>query len=207
MEASSGPPIGPTLGQYGIPAAQFRKDFNERTAIFNADVRLSVTIEPYKSGTYHFDAHTPTTTFFIKRCVKSHRPGKSMPLPGFLHMRNKFIEKRLSISSRRRRFDRKLRFNVITVYLIYELLMYRNKYELLKLPIASGFKRVLGSLKSMGVYILAQLLHAVSVDNVIYHPSRIVWLTMTPGDICLPHSRQYFIHPLHHSLTRLHWVD
>ena len=99
--ASSGPPIGPTLGQYGIPAAQFCKDFNERTVIFKKHVELKVVIYLYRSGIYTFELDFPTATFFFKRLLRiSLCTGK----PGhILSRRKEFVESLAAATSTSRR--------------------------------------------------------------------------------------------------------
>lgn len=47
-QASLQPPIGPILGQYGIPGAKFCQDFNEQTKIYDQDIILSVKIKLLK---------------------------------------------------------------------------------------------------------------------------------------------------------------
>jgi large subunit ribosomal protein L11 len=64
--ANSGPPIGPILGQYGIPAAPFCSEFNERTSIFRRKREILVTIYLYRSGLYDFCLGLPSTCSLLK---------------------------------------------------------------------------------------------------------------------------------------------
>ena len=43
-KASMQPPVGPILGQYGIPAAKFCQDFNDTTKNYSDDLILRVNI-------------------------------------------------------------------------------------------------------------------------------------------------------------------
>lgn len=110
--ATSGPPIGPALGQCGIPAAPFCKEFNERTLIFKSDVVLFVTLYLFISGEYNFDIRLPSTSFFLMRAVNLK---KGCSKPGFF-----FSES--SILKCRRFFGR---YRYITPYILYEIFLYK----------------------------------------------------------------------------------
>ena len=65
--AVAGPPIGATLGQYGIPAGLFCKMFNDRTSHINTDILLNISLFLTVGGEYKFHINLPTTSFFFKR--------------------------------------------------------------------------------------------------------------------------------------------
>ncbi len=141
--AISGPPIGPTLGQYGIPAAPFCKLFNERTENLLPDVELEVTIFLLITGEYRFNIHLPVLTFFIKRGLSigfaNSRPGYVLTKPGHAS-----------------RYNKKLSNNIlITRFIMYEIFLYKEMTDEHYLDIK--FKQLLsrskGTLKSMGIHI------------------------------------------------------
>jgi large subunit ribosomal protein L11 len=69
MSATSGPPIGPVLGQYAIPISKFCSEFNERTKLFNDGVEIFVTIFHYADGHYTFELATPISSMCFKRAA------------------------------------------------------------------------------------------------------------------------------------------
>lgn len=66
-EASMGPPIGPALGQRGIKAIDFCKQFNEQSlAIFRKGTPLRCIVSTTPDRKFSFRAKTPTTTHLLK---------------------------------------------------------------------------------------------------------------------------------------------
>lgn len=147
MNASSGPPIGSNLGQYGIPAAQFCKDFNERTSIFNEKIPLLVTIFLFQSGTYEFLIELPATSFFLKRALNLDKCPKK---PGSVKCGKKWKLEGVPSSYKKSR----LRHKAINGFMIYEILKFRMRFEVSQLPTRSEFKRGKGTIDSMGIHIL-----------------------------------------------------
>lgn len=73
--ATTGPPLGPLLGQFGVNTPSFCKQFNEATSIFsslikNKVVMLSVKILIYDDKTIGFQVEKPHTSFLIKQLRK-----------------------------------------------------------------------------------------------------------------------------------------
>lgn len=139
MSATSGPPIGPVLGQCGIPAGPFCKDFNERSEIFNNNVLLFVTIKLMITNEYIFDIELPNMSFFFKRAVYLTK-GRSKP--GYIF--NSEIK-----------FNRykKTSYKVITPFILYEILLYKYiKYGYGYLN-KNSLKKNLGTLNSIGIFI------------------------------------------------------
>lgn len=73
--ATTGPPLGPLLGQFGVNTPSFCKQFNEATSIFsslikNKVVMLSVKILIYDDKTLAFQIQKPHTSFLIKQLRK-----------------------------------------------------------------------------------------------------------------------------------------
>lgn len=133
--AVSGPPIGATLGQYGIPAGAFCKTFNERTSYINTDVLLNVSLFLTVSGEYKFHINLPTSSFFFKRSLQV---DSGLQKPGIL-----------------KNFLLNLKKPIVSPYMIYEVFLYKESIVLTSIDsIKSIVKKNGGSLKSMGFQIL-----------------------------------------------------
>jgi large subunit ribosomal protein L11 len=65
-EANPAPPVGPALGQHGIPIMDFVKKFNEATAS-QKGIIVPVVITVYADRTYEFVVKTPPTSVLIKK--------------------------------------------------------------------------------------------------------------------------------------------
>ncbi len=59
--ATPAPPIGPTIGQAGIPIGTFVTEFNERTKDMIGMGKVSVKLRVFEDRTYEFEAKTPLT--------------------------------------------------------------------------------------------------------------------------------------------------
>lgn len=69
--ATTGPPLGPLLGQFGVNTPSFCKQFNDATSIFSSVAKsklilLSVKIIIYDDKTLGFVITKPQTSFLIK---------------------------------------------------------------------------------------------------------------------------------------------
>ena len=65
-KATPQPPIGPALGQYGIPIPNFTKEFNERTKNQMGYI-IPVVITVYADRTFSFICKTPPAAVLIKK--------------------------------------------------------------------------------------------------------------------------------------------
>ncbi len=59
--ATPAPPVGPAIGQAGIPIAAFVTEFNDRTKGMMGMGKVSVKLRVFEDRTYEFDAKTPLT--------------------------------------------------------------------------------------------------------------------------------------------------
>ena len=65
--ATTGQPVGPLLGQYGIPVMPFCKEFNKRTSMFHSDVVVFVVMKLFLDNSYTFVIKSPSTSFLLIR--------------------------------------------------------------------------------------------------------------------------------------------
>jgi ribosomal protein L11 len=138
--ASSGPPIGPILGQCGIPAAPFCKEFNERTSILKDNTLVQVKLFVFINGEYNFDVTFPPNSYFLKKIVDLNLGFSN---PGYIYSDLQEM--------RTKGFYAKYRY--ITPYLLYELLLYKKNHGFLKnSQFYSHYKKLIGTLKSMGIF-------------------------------------------------------
>lgn len=67
-EATPAPPVGPALGQHGLPIMEFVKEFNARTAKMKGNV-LPVVITVYIDRTFSFITKKPPVAEMIKKAI------------------------------------------------------------------------------------------------------------------------------------------
>lgn len=67
-QATPAPPVGPTLGQYGVQPGDFCKRFNDMTKS-KPGVKLRCTISLYTDRTYSIEVKSPLTSFLIKQAA------------------------------------------------------------------------------------------------------------------------------------------
>lgn len=66
-EAAAVPPLGPTLGQYGIPIMRFCDQFNLISKKLKKKTELLVLLFQTYDNAFFFEIHPPTTSFLLKR--------------------------------------------------------------------------------------------------------------------------------------------
>jgi len=64
-QANPAPPVGPALGQYGVPIQEFTSQFNERTKE-RMGIKLPVVITVYDDRSFEFIVKQPPASTLIK---------------------------------------------------------------------------------------------------------------------------------------------
>ncbi len=97
--ATAAPPVGPALGQHGLPIMDFVKSFNERTADQKGSV-LPVVITVYEDRTFSFIVKKPPVAELIKKALNiakgSKEPGKQTVAKLNRDQAKKIAEEKLS---------------------------------------------------------------------------------------------------------------
>lgn len=76
-EATAAPPVGPALGQHGLPIMDFVKAFNEKSAKQKGDI-LPVVITVFENRTFSFIIKKPPVSEMIKK-ILGIKKGSSKP--------------------------------------------------------------------------------------------------------------------------------
>jgi large subunit ribosomal protein L11 len=76
-KATPAPPVGPALGQHGVPLMDFCKEFNARTAPMG-DAIIPVVLTVFEDRSFDFITKTPLTSYLIKKAIKIDK-GSSVP--------------------------------------------------------------------------------------------------------------------------------
>ncbi|OGH13645.1 MAG: 50S ribosomal protein L11 [Candidatus Levybacteria bacterium RIFCSPHIGHO2_01_FULL_37_33] len=78
-EATPAPPVGPALGQHGLPIMEFVKAFNEKTAEMKGTI-IPAVITVYEDRTFSFITKKPPVAEMIKKAIGkekgSQKPGR-----------------------------------------------------------------------------------------------------------------------------------
>lgn len=78
-EATPAPPVGPALGQHGLPIMEFVKAFNEKTEEQKGTI-IPAVITVYEDRTFSFITKKPPVAEMIKKAIGrekgSQKPGK-----------------------------------------------------------------------------------------------------------------------------------
>lgn len=67
-EATAGPPLGPALGQHGLPIMDFVKAFNDKTQDQKGNI-LPVVINVFEDRTFSFITKQPPAAEMIKKAL------------------------------------------------------------------------------------------------------------------------------------------
>ncbi|MBI3955671.1 50S ribosomal protein L11 [Candidatus Gottesmanbacteria bacterium] len=73
-EATAAPPVGPALGQHGLPIMEFIKAYNEKTAKMKGDI-IPAVITVYVDRTFSFITKLPPVAAMIKKMLKLDKGG------------------------------------------------------------------------------------------------------------------------------------
>lgn len=76
-QANPAPPVGPALGQYGVPIQDFTSQFNERTKD-QMGVKLPVVITVYEDRSFEFIVKQPPASTLIKNKLNL-KSGSAIP--------------------------------------------------------------------------------------------------------------------------------
>ena len=68
--ATPAPPVGPALGQHGLPIMEFVKAFNDKTADQKGNI-LPVVITVFEDRTFSFITKKPPVAEMIKKAISS----------------------------------------------------------------------------------------------------------------------------------------
>lgn len=158
-KATSGPPLGPILGQCGIPAAPFCILFNERTnSFFKKTIYLDVHVYIFSNGDYDFDIKFPHNSYLLKKLIdRKHFSGT----PGFiftnLALEQKIIAKKKKRSKKKTKvrsiYTKYIVNRCVTPFIIYEFFLYQCLHRTdFTTQVAFSFcSNIKGFLKSAGI--------------------------------------------------------
>lgn len=70
QSATSGPPLGPALGQFGVPTMDFCKRFNEMSNLYEKGVIINTIVKINMDRSYEIILKGPPISYLIKRALE-----------------------------------------------------------------------------------------------------------------------------------------
>lgn len=131
-KATARAPLGPTLGQYSIPIAEFCNRFNSLTEDYIQGVLIKAKVILYEDQSYEIEILDPDAIFFIKTASNIE---KCMPTAG-----------RYNIQTT----------PVISAYMLYEIASIKHEGSLKESyqKLRSYYRTLIGTIKSTGIIII-----------------------------------------------------
>ena len=74
-KATAAPPVGPALGQHGLPIMDFVKAYNEKTASLTGNI-IPAVITVYEDRTFSFVTKLPPVAAMIKKTLSLSKGGQ-----------------------------------------------------------------------------------------------------------------------------------
>lgn len=127
--AVMGPPLGPTLGQFGVSAVEFIKKFNDMSSNYIKGTILSTIVYVYIDRTYKINIVGPTIPSLLKNIYKVKKFNSSL---------KNFNNSNL----------------LVTNYVLYEVYNFLSKYNLLSNYSYNIIKSLKGLFKSFSTLYL-----------------------------------------------------
>lgn len=138
--ATTGPPIGPILGQYGIPTVPFCKQFNDRTQHLDSSALLEVSLFLNINSEYKFNISAPTFSFFLKRGLSLTKGVSKVGYFDLLEKTNWPVG-----------FSGNL---ILSQFLLYEIVIYKRGITISSTTsLQSVLRSLKGSVSSMGLHL------------------------------------------------------
>lgn len=155
-QATSKEPVGPTLGQLGIPLMDFCNKFNNLTQKYISEAALKVLVFYYGNQKYDFIVKYPARLFFIQRCFKIEDVETYTIDPDKDKQKEKELKKELELKVNYPGYFvfPINKFYYVTPYILYEVFMYHSQDNPILYFLESEYKKFIHSLKSNGLVII-----------------------------------------------------